>query len=237
MGLNIKLYDSSNNLIASNKLIGTYFVYDGNNYFADADGVFRIKLTGKVSEISSNLMFVTDDTIDEGTYTMEYTLFASEDGLHNSDDKSVSESYTINVISSKSSIIVNCEDTDKLIIGETGLNAAGLTSNTYEVKVKSLLTNMQVMLEIQKRNINTVDTLEYTKVPFSTLFTNSYSSYSDNEVILGITTQGTRNVTLNINPTENLVSGTYKLIFKLYDNGVLIDSETKYVIVDKQVNE
>ena len=54
MGLNIKLYDSSNNLIASNKLIGTYFVYDGNNYFADADGVFRIKLTGKVSEISSN---------------------------------------------------------------------------------------------------------------------------------------------------------------------------------------
>ena len=237
MGLNIKLYDSSNNLIASNKLIGTYFVYDGNNYFADADGVFRIKLTGKVSEISSNLMFVTDDTIDEGTYTMEYTLFASEDGLHNSDDKSVSESYTINVISSKSSIIVNCEDTDKLIIGETGLNAAGLTSNTYEVKVKSLLTNMQVMLEIQKRNINTVDTLEYTKVPFSTLFTNSYSSNSDNEVILGITTQGTRNVVLNINPTENLVSGTYKLIFKLYDNGVLIDSETKYVIVDKQVNE
>ena len=93
------------------------------------------------------------------------------------------------------------------------------------------------MLEIQKRNINTVDTLEYTKVPFSTLFTNSYSSNSDNEVILGITTQGTRNVVLNINPTENLVSGTYKLIFKLYDNGVLIDSETKYVIVDKQVNE
>ena len=237
MGLNVKLIDSSNNQVSSNKLIGTYFVYNGQNFFADADGTFRIKLAGKVSEISSNLVLVTDDTIDEGTYTLEYTLFASEDGLHNSDDRSVTKSYTINVISSLSSIVVDCEDEAKLIIGETGLNASGDTTNEYSVKVTSGLSNLQVMLEVQKRKINTVDTTEYEKVGFGTLFSNSYSANSNNEVALGITTSGTHSVTLNINPVDNLTSGTYRLNFKLYDNGVLIDSEYKYVIVDKEVTD
>ena len=237
MGLNVKLIDSSNNQVSSNKLIGTYFVYNGQNYFADADGTFRIKLAGKVSEISSNLVLVTDDTIDEGTYTLEYTLFASEDGLHNSDEKSITKTYTINVISSLSSIVVDCEDEAKLIIGETGLNASGDTTNEYSVKVTSGLSNLQVMLEVQKRKINTVDTTEYEKVGFGTLFSNSYSANSNNEVALGITTSGTHSVTLNINPVDNLTSGTYRLNFKLYDNGVLIDSEYKYVIVDKEVTD
>ena len=236
MGLNVKLIDSSNNQVSSNKLIGTYFVYNGQNFFADADGTFRIKLAGKVSEISSNLVLVTDDTIDEGTYTLEYTLFASEDGLHNSDDRSVTKSYTINVISSLSSIVVDCEDEAKLIIGETGMNASGDATNEYTVKVTSGLSNLQVMLEVQKRKIDTVDTVQYEKVGFATLFSNSYSANSNNEVALGITTSGTHNVVLNINPTDNLTSGTYRLNFKLYDNGVLIDSEYKYVIVDKQVD-
>ena len=236
MGLNVRLYDSSNNPVASNKLIGTYFVYNGQNFFADADGTFRIKLAGKVSEVSTNLVLVTDDTIDEGTYTLEYTLFASEDGLHNNDDRSVSKTYTVSVISSQSSIVVDCEDEAKLVIGETGMNASGDATNEYSIKVTSGLSNLQVMLEVQKRNIDTIDTVAYSKVSFSSLFSNSFSANSNNEVALGITTSGTHSVTLNINPVDNLTSGTYRLNFKLYDNGVLIDSEYKYVIVDKQVD-
>ena len=237
MGVNIKLFDSSNNQVASNKLIGTYFVYNEQNFFADADGTFRIKLAGKVSELSTNLVLVTDDTIDEGTYTLEYTLFASEDGLHNSDDKAVTETYTINVISSQSSIVVECEDEAKLVIGETGLNASGDNTNEYSVKVTSGLSNLQVMLEVQKRKIDNENITDYEKVSFASLFSNSYSPNSNNEVALGITSSGTHAVTLNINPVENLTSGTYRLNFKLYDNGVLIDSEYKYVIVDKEVTD
>ena len=138
-------------------------------------------------------------------------------------------------ISSKSSIVVDCDDEAKLIIGETGLNASGDNTNEYAVKVTSELTHLQVMLEVQKRKITDANTLEYEKVAFSSLFSNSYSANSNNEVALGITTSGTTNVVFNINEAANLTSGTYKLNFKLYDNGVLIDSEYKYVIVDKEV--
>ena len=41
--------------------------------------------------------------------------------------------------------------------------------------------------------------------------------------------------TLYFNFNNNLISGTYKLVFKLYDNNQLIDEDFKYVIVKKKV--
>ena len=35
---------------------------------------------------------------------------------------------------------------------------------------------------------------------------------------------------------SNLTSGTYRLVFKLYDNDQLIDDDIKYVIVKKKVS-
>ena len=48
-------------------------------------------------------------------------------------------------------------------------------------------------------------------------------------------TAGTSN-TLYFNFNDNLTSGTYKLVFKLYDNNQLIDEDSKYVIVKKKVS-
>ena len=36
---------------------------------------------------------------------------------------------------------------------------------------------------------------------------------------------------------SNLTSGTYRLVFKLYDNEQLIDDDIKYVIVKKKVSD
>ena len=34
---------------------------------------------------------------------------------------------------------------------------------------------------------------------------------------------------------DNLTSGTYRVVFKLYDNNQLIDSDEQYVIVHKKL--
>ena len=39
----------------------------------------------------------------------------------------------------------------------------------------------------------------------------------------------------NVDFNNNLISGTYKLVFKLYDNNQLIDEDFKYLIVKKKV--
>ena len=61
----------------------------------------------------------------------------------------------------------------------------------------------------------------------------SYSAKSTYEKMLKVNA-GVSN-TLYFNFNNNLISGTYKLVFKLYDNNQLIDEDFKYVIVKKKV--
>ena len=43
---------------------------DGVEYFSDSEGVFRIKLAGKVSNLNKNLYFLTDSSLPAGNYRM-----------------------------------------------------------------------------------------------------------------------------------------------------------------------
>ena len=41
---------------------------------------------------------------------------------------------------------------------------------------------------------------------------------------------------MNFNFVDNLTSGTYRVVFKLYDNSQLIDQDIKYIIVKKEID-
>ena len=57
-------------------------IYIGNQeYFADGDGVFRIKLANKVSTLNREAKIVVNKDLPAGSYTIRYTLFASDDGI------------------------------------------------------------------------------------------------------------------------------------------------------------
>ena len=47
---------------------------------------------------------------------------------------------------------------------------------------------------------------------------------------------GSNSKSIDFTLADNLTSGTYRLVFKLYDNTQIIDSETKYVIVKKDTS-
>ena len=56
--------------------------------------------------------------------------------------------------------------------------------------------------------------------------------YSGNEVLLNMGTSTSYKFYFDLN--DEITSGTYKLVFKLYDNNQLIDSDVQYVIVKKK---
>ena len=60
-----------------------------------------------------------------------------------------------------------------------------------------------------------------------------YIASSDYEKMLNINVNN--KATLKFNLASDLTSGTYKIVFKLYDNNQLIEEEIKYVIVRKNV--
>lgn len=243
MGVNISIVDSSGTQVSSSLLSGTNIVIDQVPYFADSDGVYRIKLTGKVATIKRTISIYSDALLPAGNYTLKFTLFASADGRHNSHALESGEvDIPVTLVGADNNIKVTTKDETKLVYGEKGVNEANLNYNTYVVSYTTVLTNPNVRISLYKRNIDNKDTTAYTEIDFNTLFSNefnspgelSYSAKSLYEKMLKVTA-GTSN-TLYFNFNDNLTSGTYKLVFKLYDNNQLIDEDSKYVIVKKKVS-
>lgn len=243
MGVNISIVDSSGTQVSSSLLSGTNIVIDQVPYFADSDGVYRIKLTGKVATIKRTISIYSDALLPAGNYTLKFALFASADGRHNSHALESGEvDIPVTLVGADNNIKVTTKDETKLVYGEKGVNEANLNYNTYVVSYTTVLTNPNVRISLYKRNIDNKDTTAYTEIDFNTLFSNefnspgelSYSAKSLYEKMLKVTA-GTSN-TLYFNFNDNLTSGTYKLVFKLYDNNQLIDEDSKYVIVKKKVS-
>ena len=232
MGLNVTFFDKDGEQVSSSLLVGTSIKVGNQQYFADADGVFRIRLANKVSNLNRECSIVVNKDLPAGEYTVRYSLFASDDGLHNSSADATVEEFTVMVVSSDNSIIVDCNDDTKLVFGETSLNHGGSSSNYYTVRYQAALNNPNFRVEVYKRKTSTIDTTEFESVPFNSLFKNVLTPVSGNEVLIQMNNAEQQ---FNFIIQDNLVSGTYKVVFKLYDNNQLIDDDEKYVIVQKKL--
>ncbi len=235
MGLNVSLFDKEGVSVSSSMLTGTSIELDNHEYFADGDGVFRIKLANKVSNLDKLPKITVTKDLPPGEYVIRYILFASDDGLHNSIyENSVTQEFTVHVVSADNSIIVDDDDKDKIIDGETGKNMNGRTTNTYHIKYNSQLTNPNLRVELFKRNIDSIDSTQFASIPFRSVFSNAFIPASGNEMYLDMNGLIERNLDFNLQ--SSLTSGTYRIVFKLYDNNQLIDSETKYMIIHKKTS-
>ena len=240
MGLNVTLYDQSGTQTSSSLLTGTSIRMDGVEYFADSEGVFRIKLAGKVSNLNKDLYFLTDENLPAGKYKMTFTLFASSDGLHNSGNlQYVEKTLDVTVVPSDNAIKVTGADKQKVVDGITRLNEQETSTATYRVTATESLTSPNLRVALYKRNIDNKDTTVYTEVSMDEVFAhtlttpgeNGLSPGTPNELMIrnGIGPQ--TEVTLDY--ADTLTSGTYRIVFRLYDQNQLIDEDHEYIIIKK----
>lgn len=234
MGINVSFYNREGVPVSSSMLLGTSITINQREYFADRDGIFRIKLANKVSNLTRLPKLTVHKDLPVGEYTIKYTLFASDDGLHNSVyENSVTEEFVVHVVSADNSITVDCEDEYKIVNGDTGLNQKGTTENIYRVRYNSELSNPNFRVEIFKREIDEVHSTTFTSVPFNTLFSNVLTrAHHNEEMYINMGDETDKFFTFRLK--NSLTSGTYRVVFKLYDQNQFIDEEVKYVIVHKK---
>jgi hypothetical protein len=172
---------------------------------------------------------------------MKVALFASNDGLHNSSDKEATiEELEITVVGNDNLILVDTEDTSKLVIGETGLNMNGSKDEIFNITYSSVLQNPNIRIVVYKRNTQSSSSNDYIEYEGYKLFSNTFeypplplSPQSDHEYI--VTRQPTSQMQFIYTLKDELESGTYKIVFKLYDNNQVIDEDYEYIIVRKNV--
>ena len=240
MGLNVILFDNSGNQVSSSMLTGTSIRMDGVEYFADSEGVFRIKLAGKVSNLRKDIYFLTNETLPAGKYKMRFSLFASSDGLHNSGGlQETNQDIDVTIVPSGNAIKTISKDEYKVVDGTKRVNELGTSEEKIQVNVSENLESPNLRVSIYKRNIDNKETTAYTEVDFNQLFNVGLALPSSNGLTAG--TAYERLISMNVTSqnnitwpyTENMISGTYRIVLKLYDKNQLIDEDIEYIIVKK----
>ncbi len=240
MGLNVTLYDQTGSQVSSSLLTGTSIRMDNTEYFADSEGVFRIKLSGKVSNLNKDLYLTTDENLPPGNYKIVFTLFASSDGLHNSGDlQYVEEEFDVIVVTSGNAITVSSVDEEQVINGLTGQNQKETKDSTFTIKTSQSLSNPNIRVSLYKRNIDNKDETTYTEVPLEQVFNHTYRRPEETGLVSGSTSEyvasyvAQQEQTVTLPYQENLTSGTYRIVFRLYDQNQLIDEDIEYFIIKK----
>lgn len=237
MGINVELVDASNNKLTSSLLLGTSIKIGEEEYFPSSDGVFRIKLSNKVANLNRTLVLTPGNSLPSGNYTLYINLFSSADGLHMTRGSDLTTVIPLTMVGKANGISVVIEDDSKLIDGTTGLNNAEDTSFRGTISYTSSLTNTNIRLNVYKRDTDNYDTQTYTEVDPATIISSALPEFEGT----GLTPTSTYQALLSASPSSPITmayaingtipSGTYKLVFGLYDNNQEIQTDVKYIIV------
>ena len=241
MGINVTFYDNSDNKISSSLLVGTSIKIDNNTYYPGSDGVFRIKLANKVSNLSKNLNLSIGSSLPSGNYNIKIDLFSSNDGLHINNNMDKTDYIPVTVVGDQNGIDVELDDESKIIDGVTGNNLSDSNLINFKIKTSSVLTNPNIRISLYLRNKDSYNSLDYEEIDLRSITSSTLRfpsiaglvSKSSHEYLIASNLSNEIDYSLNLK--KNLKSGTYLVKIMLYDENQIIDSCEKYIIVKKTI--
>ena len=226
MGVQIYIKDKDNKVVSGTDLTGCYFLMDDTRYYPDISGYTHIKLADKVGNTRKWIIFNTENSsLGTGSYTFVFEAFASADGIYYSSGDADYENIPITVINSTYGLdpVIN----DESVIFSSTNNTKSLKFN---IAYSSRLDNPNLRLAMYRRKyVNIYDT-EYELVDFQ-----DYSAFDLT------TTNNLKEYLLLSEPAANngftyllkneLITGTYRLSFRLYDDDTMIGEINRYIII------
>ena len=160
-----------------------------------------------------------------GSYTFTFEAFASADGIYYSSGVSdfvnlpitiINSSYGLEPILAESSIIFNATDNDK-----------GLSMT---VNYTSLLSNPNIRLAMYRRSYATEYATDYNLVDLQDYATTTLTTTNNQkEYIIFASPVAENSRTIELEDT--MMTGTYRLSFRLYDNDTMIGEINRYIII------
>lgn len=232
MGIKITFHDSYGNQLNSDSLFGIYFQYEGVNYYPRIDGSVRIKIAEKVSNVLSKIKIVTKNntTLATGDYKIRVESFGSPDGIYYGLETSDLTEVDIKIINGVYGLKVTTDDNSKIIDKTTGKTMKDNNALVTKVNYSSMLASPNIVVELQRRNYDETYSMNYETVNFTDYFSNQYDSGYKNMEYKIISAPTSENL-LFLYFKENLATGTYKLVFKLYDAKTYIGEAYEYFVI------
>lgn len=232
VGLKISLFDKDGKQLNSDSLLGLYFELDGQKYYPRIDGTTRIKVADRVSNVLSKIKINTSQntTIPTGEYTIKIETFGSSDGIYYGLEASDFVETKIYIVNGAYGLKVQTNDGSKIVNKSTGRTQNDENTITANLEYSSALEKPIITVSLYRRDYSDVISTTYNKVDLKDYVLNSLTASSTSKEYI-LTEEPTENMQTTFILKPGLVTGTYKLVFKLYDGTNYIGEVYEYIII------
>ena len=230
LGLKITLYNSDGNVVTGTSLLGTVFYINNTAYSANLDGSVRLKVADNVASINTVVNIdLSKSTLPTDNYRMVVEAFGSPDGLYFGTTHSFVAEKQIQIINEKYGLKVAVVDTDSIITGETGFTMDGDHEVKFNIDYTSRFEHPNIRVKLYRRKYDETYSLNYEEVDLQDYVTNELVEKAEHEYL--VTNDPQRNNVYTLNLKDNLMTGTYKVAFEIYNNDSYIDSVHTYIFI------
>ena len=118
----------------------------------------------------------------------------------------------------------------KIVDKDTGHTLNGNNNFIAKIEYSSVLKNPNIAVSLYRRKYDEVFSQEYELVDLKDYLQDTLiSTTRDKEYVVSSNPKTENNYSVILK--EKLKSGTYKLVFKLYDNNAYVGEEYEYIII------
>jgi len=233
LGLKISIFDSNNNLLNASSLLGVNYTYNSQTYYPRMDGIVRMSVSPRVANVFSKVTINTlNSNLPSGLYKVKVEVFASGDGIYYGLTSSDTIELNLNVLNNIYGLKSTLPENSTIIDAETGFGTNDNNALVFTIDYVSGLANPNLRLSLKRRDYTSVYSLDYEVVDISDYTTHSLNLIGDpSKYEYLISDSPLANQILFLYTKPNLVTGTYKVTFSLYDGDAYIGETYNYIII------
>ena len=230
-GIKISILDSNGNVVNGPSIMGISYTLGLETYYPRFDGTVRINVAERIANVSSNIIINTEGSnLASGDYTLLIESFGSPDGIYYGLVSSDQEEIPFTVKNTLYGLKVVASERQLIVKKKTGITEDGANAISFNFQYSSGLLNPNLRVSLYRRDYEDIYSDIYHLVDFKDFFSNDFAETNRNKTyMLFENPESTMSTVLYLK--ENLTSGTYKVVFGLYDNNTYIGDVYKYIII------
>jgi len=231
LGIMLTIYDSNGNVVNGTSLLGVTFTIGNVVYYPRIDGTTRINIAERVANVSSNIKINTNgSSLASGDYTIKIESFGSPDGIYFGLETSASTTLNFTVNNTIYGLNVSIDEKQLIIDKTTGYTENNNNVLVFNIEYSSGLKNPNLRVALYRRRYDEIYSNNFDLVNLADYVTNTLKPtnvanlyyFSESPI-----------ATMNwfMYTKEGLMSGTYKIVFSLYDGNTYIGDVYKYLFI------
>ena len=232
LGLKLSVLDSNGNIVNGASLMGVDFRFDGQTHYPRMDGTVRINISQRVANASSRIYIdTTNSDLASDEYTIKVESFGSPDGIYFGLESSDQKETNLNILNNIFGLKTTIPDEQVIINKETGITSQGNNRINVSTQFSSGLSQPALRVSMKRREYDTIFSTNFELVDIKDYISNNLVEMDSEKNEYLIRTFPLAEQTFTFHLKDSLRSGTYKIIFSVYDGNNYIGEVYNYVII------